>query len=235
PPGTGKTLLAKAVATESGANFIAIRGPEILSKWVGESEKAVREIFRRARQVAPAVIFFDEIDAIAPARGAHYDTSGVTDRIVNQLLTEMDGLQPLRKVVVIGATNRPDILDPALLRPGRFDRLIYVPPPDLKARLEIFKVHTRKMPLASDVNLEELARLTEGYSGADIAAVCREAAMIALRERLEVRPIEMRHFLKALEAVRPSLSKDVIEIYEKLTREISKARPPERRYVAPYG
>ncbi|MET1159863.1 MAG: CDC48 family AAA ATPase [Thermoprotei archaeon] len=221
PPGTGKTLLAKAVATESGANFIAVRGPEILSKWVGESEKAIREIFRRARQVAPAVIFFDEIDSIAPARGSRFD-SGVTDRIVNQLLTEMDGIEPLRRVVVIAATNRPDILDPALLRPGRFDRLIYVPPPDFKARLEIFKVHTRKMPLADDVDFEELARRTEGYTGADIAAVCREAALLALREEFKVRPVEMRHFLEALKHVPPSLTREDIEMYERLAREIKR-------------
>ena len=234
PPGTGKTLLAKAVATESGANFIAIRGPEILSKWVGESEKAIRQTFRRARQVAPAIIFFDEIDAIAPARGFRHDTSGVTDRIVNQLLTEMDGIEPLRNVVVIAATNRPDILDPALLRPGRFDRLIYVPPPDYKARLEIFKVHTKNMPLADDVDLAELAKKTEGYTGADIAAVCREAAMIALREELKVRPVEMRHFLKALEIVPPSLSKEDIEMYERLAREIKRASIGERRVGREY-
>jgi transitional endoplasmic reticulum ATPase len=221
PPGTGKTLLAKAVATESGANFIAIRGPEVLSKWVGESEKAIREVFRRARQVAPCVVFFDEIDSIAPARGARFD-SGVTDRIVNQLLTEMDGIQPLRKVVVIAATNRPDILDPALLRPGRFDRQVYVPPPDFKARLEIFKVHTRRVPLAGDVDLSELARLTEGYTGADIAAVVREAVMLALRERLEARPVEMKYFLKALEAVKPSLTKEQIEEYERMASELKK-------------
>ena len=222
PPGTGKTLLAKAVATESGSNFIAIRGPEILSKWVGESEKAIRQIFRRARQVAPAIIFFDELDAIAPARGYRHDTSGVTDRIVNQLLTEMDGIEPLRNVVVIAATNRPDIIDPALLRPGRFDRLIYVPPPDEKARLEIFKVHTRNMPLAEDVDLKELARKTEGYTGADIAAICREAAMIALREEFKVRPIRMKHFLEALKKVPPSLTRDIIERYERLGRELKK-------------
>ncbi len=222
PPGTGKTLLAKAVATESGANFIAVRGPEILSKWVGESEKAIRQIFRRARQVAPAIIFFDEIDSIAPARGYRHDTSGVTDRIVNQLLTELDGIEPLRRVVVIAATNRPDIVDPALLRPGRFDRLIYVPPPDFKARLEIFKVHTRKMPLADDVNLEELAKMTEGYTGADIAAVCREAAIIALREEFKVRPVQMKHFLKALKVVPPSLTKEDVERYEKMARELKR-------------
>ncbi len=222
PPGTGKTLLAKAVATESGANFIAVRGPEILSKWVGESEKAIRQIFRRARQVAPAIIFFDEIDSIAPARGFRHDTSGVTDRIVNQLLTEMDGIELLRNVVVIGATNRPDILDPALLRPGRFDRLIYVPPPDFKARLEIFKVHTRKMPLAEDVDLEELARRTEGYTGADIAAVCREAAILALREEFKVRPVQMKHFLEALKIVPPSLTKADIERYDKLAKQLKR-------------
>ncbi len=222
PPGTGKTLLAKAVATESGANFIAIRGPEILSKWVGESEKAIRQIFRRARQVAPAVVFFDEIDSIAPARGMRLDSSGVTDRIVNQLLTELDGIESLRKVVVIGATNRPELLDPALLRPGRFDRLIYVPPPDMKARLEIFKVHTRKMPLADDVDLEELARRTEGYTGADIAAVCREAAILALREEFKVRPVQMKHFIEALKIVPPSLTKDDIERYNKLAKTLKR-------------
>ncbi len=222
PPGTGKTLLAKAVATESGANFIAVRGPEILSKWVGESEKAIRQIFRRARQVAPAIIFFDEIDSIAPARGYRHDTSGVTDRIVNQLLAEMDGIVPLTNVVVIAATNRPDILDPALLRPGRFDRLIYVPPPDKEARLQIFRIHTRHMPLAEDVDLEKLAEITEGYTGADIEAVCREAAMIALREEFKIRPIRMEHFMKALKAIPPSLTREDILKYERLARELKR-------------
>ncbi len=221
PPGTGKTLLAKAAATESGANFIAVRGPEILSKWVGESERAIRKIFERARQVAPAIIFFDEIDSIAPARGLRHD-SGVTDRIVNQLLTEMDGIVPLQNVVVIAATNRPDILDPALLRPGRFDRLIYVPPPDKEARKQIFKIHTRKVPLADDVDFDKLAELTEGYTGADIEAVVREAVMIKLREKLEVGPVEMRHFMEALKKVPPSLSKEDIERYERLARELKK-------------
>ncbi len=228
PPGTGKTLLAKAAATESGANFIAVRGPEILSKWVGESEKAIRQIFRRARQVAPTIIFFDEIDSIAPARGMRHDTSGVTDRIVNQLLTEMDGIEPLTNVVVIAATNRPDILDPALLRPGRFDRLIYVPPPDKKARLEILRIHTRNMPLAEDVDLEKIAEMTDGYTGADLEAVAREAAMIAVREAFrktgEPKPTEVRmeHFMKALKAVQPSLTPEDIKRYERLAKELKR-------------
>jgi transitional endoplasmic reticulum ATPase len=183
PPGTGKTLLAKAVANESGANFISVKGPEIFSKWVGESEKAIREIFRKARQSAPCIIFFDEIDAIAPKRGRDL-SSAVTDKVVNQLLTELDGMEEPKDVVVIAATNRPDIIDPALLRPGRLDRVILVPVPDEKARLDIFKIHTRGMNLAEDVDLEELAKKTEGYTGADIEALCREAAMLAVRESI---------------------------------------------------
>ena len=225
PPGCGKTLLAKAVANESEANFIAVRGPELLSKWVGESERAIREVFRKARQAAPCVVFFDEIDSIAPARGFRLDTSGVTDRMVNQLLAEMDGIQPLQNVVVIAATNRPDIIDPALLRPGRFDRIIFVPPPDKKARLEIFKIYTRNMPLAEDVDLEKLAEKTEGYTGADIAALCREAAIIALREEFKKKPVEMRHFEEALKKIQPSLRSEDIAHYrsmkEKLRRLIA--------------
>ncbi|RLG60693.1 hypothetical protein DRN84_04310 [Candidatus Geothermarchaeota archaeon] len=216
PPGTGKTLLAKAVATESEANFIAVKGPEILSKWVGESEKAVREIFRKARMSAPTVVFFDEIDSIAPRRGLGYGDSGVTERIVNQLLSEMDGLERTKDVVVIAATNRPDILDPALLRPGRFDKIIFVPPPDEEARYEIFKIHTRKMPLADDVDLRELARLTEYYTGADIEAVVIEAGLNAVRENLNFDKVYMRHFLKALEKVKPSLNDEIINSYRLL-------------------
>jgi transitional endoplasmic reticulum ATPase len=233
-PGTGKTLLAKAVATESQANFIAVKGPEILSKWVGESEKAVREIFRKARQAAPCVIFFDELDAIAPRRGYGYSDSGVTERIVNQLLSEMDGLATSKGVVVIGATNRPDILDPALLRPGRFDKLIFVPPPDKEARYEIFKIHTKKMPLADDVDLRELAERTEGYSGADIEAVCIEAALNAAREDIEAKIVRKEHFDKALETVGPSLTPQLIEDYKKLADELSRRkferRPPSEAY-----
>jgi len=222
PPGCGKTLLAKAVATESEANFISVKGPEILSKWVGESEKAVRKIFRKARQAAPCVVFFDEIDAIAPARGYRYGDSGVTDRIVNQLLTEMDGLVLLKGVVILAATNRPDILDPALLRPGRFDRILYVPAPDEKARYEIFKVHTRRMPLSEDVDLHELARITEGYTGADIAAVCREAAMTALREAGKPTKVSMKHFQAALKVITPSVSKEDIKRYEEIGRKMKR-------------
>ncbi len=222
PPGTGKTLLAKAAATESEANFVAVRGPEILSKWVGESEKAVRKIFSLARQSAPCIIFFDELDAIAPRRGMDISSSGVTERIVNQLLSEMDGIQELKGVVVIGATNRPDILDPALLRPGRFDKVIYVPPPNLEARYEIFKIHTRNMPLADDVDLRRLAELTDGYTGADIEAVCLEAALSAAREDIRAKEIRMIHFEKALKIVPPSISPAMVREYERLAEKISR-------------
>ena len=213
PPGTGKTLLAKAVATESGANFIAVRGPEIFSKWVGESEKMVREIFRKARMAAPAVIFIDEIDALATARGFGGD-SLVSERVVAQLLAEMDGVKALENVVVIAATNRPDLVDPALLRPGRFDRIIYVPPPDFRARLEILLIHTRSTPLAKDVDLEELARRTEGYSGADLELLVREATFLALRGDINAKEVAMRHFEAALNKVKPSITSDMLKFYE---------------------
>jgi transitional endoplasmic reticulum ATPase len=213
PPGTGKTLLAKAVATESGANFIAVRGPEIFSKWVGESEKMVREIFRKARMAAPAVIFIDEIDALATARGFGGD-SLVGERVVAQLLAEMDGVKALENVVVIAATNRPDLVDPALLRPGRFDRIIYVPPPDFRARLEILLIHTRSTPLAKDVDLEEIARRTEGYSGADLELLVREATFLALREDINAKEVAMRHFEAALNKVKPSITSDMLKFYE---------------------
>jgi len=212
PPGTGKTLLAKAAATESGANFIAVRGPEILSKWVGESEKAVREIFRKARQYSPAIIFIDEIDAIAPQRGLVGDTR-VTERIVNQFLTELDGIERLDRVFVIAATNRPDMLDPALLRPGRLDKLIYVPPPDKEARLEILRIHTRYMPLGDDVDLVDIAERTEGYSGADLEALVREAALIALREDINASIVRMEHFELSLRKIKPSISQDMVKFY----------------------
>ncbi|MBN1134426.1 MAG: CDC48 family AAA ATPase, partial [Methanosarcinaceae archaeon] len=180
PPGTGKTLVAQAVANESNANFISIKGPQMLSKWVGESEKAIRETFKKARQVSPSIIFFDEIDSIASVRSTMSGDGKVSERIVNQLLTELDGLDPLKEVVVIAATNRPDIIDPALLRSGRFDRLLMLGAPSRNGRIKIFEIHTKNIPLAKGVNIEELADMTEGYVGADIEAVCREAVMLAL-------------------------------------------------------
>jgi len=253
PPGTGKTMLAKAVATESGANFIAVRGPEVLSKWVGESEKAIREIFRKARMYAPAVIFFDEIDALAPMRGASYD-SGVTERLVNQLLAEMDGVENLENVIIIAATNRPDILDPALLRPGRFEKLLYVPPPDKDSRQDILRVHTKGIPIDEDAKLTEIATRTEGYTGADIAALVREAAMRAVRESMRscieianeeckqnqdckdnhVREcmkdkvkVTAKHFDEAMAKIKPSVTHDMIQFYqnwlEKARQQLPKA------------
>ena len=203
-PGTGKTLLAKAVASESDANFIAIKGPELLSKWVGESEKGVREVFRKARQTAPTIIFFDEIDSIANARGMSEGSSNVTQSVVNQLLTEIDGMEDLQDVAIIAATNRPDIIDPGLMRPGRFDRHIKVDTPDEESRLKIFEVHTNEMPLADDVKLSKLAKRTEGYVGADIEAVCREAAMLTLRENMEAEKVDMNAFNEAMEKVKPN-------------------------------
>ena len=202
-PGTGKTLLAKAVASESEANFISVKGPELLSKWVGESEKGVREVFRKAKQAAPTVIFFDEIDAIASTRSGNDGDSGVTKRVVNQLLTEMDGLEELEDVAIIAATNRPDILDAGLMRPGRFDRHIQVKETDEEARLSNFEVHTKDMPLAKDVDLKKLAKNTDGYVGADIEAVCREAAMLTLRNDLESSEIPYKYFKEAIEKVKP--------------------------------
>lgn len=205
-PGTGKTLLAKAVASESEANFISIKGPELLSKWVGESEQGVREVFRKAKQTAPTVIFFDEIDSIASTRSANDSDSGVTKRVVNQLLTEMDGLEELEDVAIIAATNRPDILDAGLMRPGRFDRhskLIYqTKTQDYLSSKYILKV----CPLADDVSLEKLAKQTDGYVGADIEAVCREAAMLTLRNNLDAENVPYKYFKEALEKVKPSNS-----------------------------
>src|SRR3989344_1001039 len=216
PPGTGKTLLAKAVAKEAEANFISVKGPELLNKWVGESEKGIRKVFERARQVAPAIIFFDELDAIAPRRGAYEGEGNVTERVVNTLLAEMDGLEDLHDVIIIGATNRPDIIDPALLRPGRFDRLLLTPPPSEEGRIQILKIHTQKMPLAKDVDLKELSTLTDGYVGADVEALCREAGIEALRENVEAVEVTADHFKKALTRVRPSVSKETFERYKEI-------------------
>lgn len=216
PPGTGKTLIAKAVSKESNANFISVKGPEIFSKWLGESEKAIREIFRKARQVAPCVIFFDEIDSVASMPGMESTDSRTSERVLNQLLTEMDGLESLRDVVVIAATNRPNLLDLAILRPGRFDRLVYIGSPDRKGRLKIFRIHTKDTPLAKDVDLEALADITEGYVGADIESVCREAVMIALRENFDIESVEMRHFREAMKKVKPTITENIAEFYEKI-------------------
>ncbi len=262
PSGCGKTMLAKAVATESQANFICIKGPEVISKYVGESEKAIRDIFKKARQVSPCIVFFDEIDSIASKRGGSMDNK-VTERVVDQILTEMDGLEEMADVVVLAATNRPELLDSSLLRPGRFDRFLLIPPPSEKVRQEIFKVHLRNMPMdknilpavaeikqekgkktvsaaramsmaASDHPISqvgnentlieketaegsdfsaEMAKRTNGYSGADIEAVCREAAMLALREDIKADKVKQAHFDAALQKVKPSLSKREVEKY----------------------
>ncbi len=217
PPGTGKTLLAKAVANESEANFIQIKGPSLLSMWVGKSEEGVRKIFERARQVSPCVIFFDEIDSLTGKRGEGIGNGAkATENVLNQLLAEMDGIEDLTNVIVIGATNRPDILDPALLRPGRFDRIVYVPVPEKEGRLQIIKIHTDKMPLDSSVNLEKLSEETEGYTGADMEALAREAAMLALRENMDSKKVKKEHFEKAMEKVRPSVSLSDQERYKQI-------------------
>ena len=215
PPGTGKTLMAKAVANETNANFISVRGPQLLSKWVGESEKAIRQTFRKARQVAPTVIFFDELDSLAPGRGGDMG-SNVSERVVNQLLTELDGLEEMEDVMVIGATNRPDMIDPALIRSGRFDRLVYIGEPEVEGREQIFKIHTGDTPLSPDVSLRELAELTEGYVGSDIESIAREAAIEALREDDDAEDVEMRHFRQALEAVRPTINEDIRDYYDRI-------------------
>jgi transitional endoplasmic reticulum ATPase len=226
PPGCGKTLLARAVATESEANFITIKGPEVFSKWVGESEKAIREVFRKARMAAPAVVFFDEIDSLAPRRGSGFSDSGVTERVISQLLTEMDGLVTLEDIVVVAATNRPDMVDPAVLRPGRFDRLIYTPEPDEKSRLRIFQIYTKGMPLAKDVDLAQLAVLTKNYSGADIEALCREAAMHSLRKDINASEVAMKDFDDAIKKAGPSVSSDMEKWYKSFMQQVRQVQKP---------
>jgi transitional endoplasmic reticulum ATPase len=233
PPGTGKTLLAKAAANESEANFISVKGPELLNKFVGESEKAIREVFRKARQASPCIIFFDEIDSIAPVRGSNMGDSNVTERVISQFLTEMDGLEELRNVIIIAATNRPDIVDPALLRPGRFDRLLLVPPPDLDARKQIFRIHTKKTPLGEDVKLDELAKRTEGYTGADIASICNTAVMLSIKEhigkakdaedakkRAKGLRVAKRHYDEAMQKVKP-ISSQELRMYERFSQQFA--------------
>ncbi|MEM2187898.1 MAG: CDC48 family AAA ATPase [Nitrososphaerota archaeon] len=220
PPGCGKTMLARAIATEAEANFISVKGPEIFNKWVGESEKAVREIFRKARQAAPCIIFFDEIESVVMRKDLVEDSSGVSSRVTSQILAEMDGIEELTDVIVIGATNRPDLLDPAILRPGRFDKLIYVPPPEEKSRYQILKIYTRRMPLAPDVSLRDLAMRTEMYSGADLAALCREAAMNALRRSLDAEYVTRQDFEQALEVIKPSITPQLLKEYERMSEMI---------------
>jgi transitional endoplasmic reticulum ATPase len=233
PPGTGKTLMAKAAAHESEANFISIKGPELLSKWVGESEKGVREIFRKARQASPCIVFFDEIDAIAPTRGLGSD-SHVTERVISQLLTELDGLEVLSDVIVIAATNRPDIIDAALLRPGRFDRLLYVPPPDKEARTQIIKIHTSKKPLADDVKIDVLSAQTEWYTGDYLDGLASAEVILALRAHIEKYKdpkkaeeakselkVRMKNFEEAMKKIHP-LSKHEIETYKNIAEKFAK-------------
>ena len=215
PPGTGKTMLSKAVATESRANFISVKGSEVLSKWFGESERKISEIFNKAKQASPCIVFFDELDALAATRGAGIGEPRVVERMVNTLLSEMDGLEELKGVIVLGATNRPDLLDSALLRPGRFDEIVLVPPPNEKSRMEIFRVHMEGMSLDVDVNIEALAEITEGYSGADIAAVCRKAGMLALHDDIKSQSVSLKHFREALKKIGPSITPEVLKYYQK--------------------
>ena len=245
PPGTGKTLLAKAAANESEANFISVKGPELLNKFVGESEKAIREVFRKARQASPCIIFFDEIDSVAPVRGSSSGDSNVTERVISQFLTEMDGLEELRNVIIIAATNRPDIVDPALLRPGRFDRLLLVPPPDPEARKQIFRIHTKKTPLAEDVKLDELARKTEGYTGADIASICNTAVMLSIKEhigkakdaedakkRAKGLKVAKRHFDEAMQKVKP-ISGQELRMYERFSQQFADTKTGLQKVPTP--
>ncbi len=221
PPGTGKTLIAKAIANEAGSNFITVNGPEMASKWLGESERAIRQIFKRAKQMAPCIIFFDEIDSIAPIRGT--GDSSAWERVVAQMLTSMDGVESLNNVKIMAATNRPDMIDPALLRPGRFDKLVLIGKPNAKARESILKVHTRRMPL-QDVDLHEIASRTDGYVGADLAALCREAGLTAYREDHDSDRILMRHFESALDRIPPSVDENTFRNYDKMGKDINKRR-----------
>jgi transitional endoplasmic reticulum ATPase len=235
PPGTGKTLLAKAVAKESESNFIQVKGPELLSMWVGKSEEGVRKIFEKARQVSPCIIFFDEIDSLAGRRGMDHSGNNVTERVLNQMLAEMDGIESLKNVIVIGATNRPDMLDPALLRPGRFDRIVYVSVPDKEGRLQILNIHTKNMPIKDKEKVVvEISEQTEGYTGADIEGLCREAAMLALREDIETKEVTKKHFEKAMDKVLPSVTKNDQERYKNIEKKYlrsAKSALPETSYA----
>jgi len=235
PPGTGKTMLAKAVAKESESNFIQIKGPELLSMWVGKSEEGIRKIFEKARQVSPCVVFFDEIDSLAGRRGMDHSGNNVTERVLNQMLAEMDGIESLKNVIVIGATNRPDMLDPALLRPGRFDRIVHVSVPDEEGRLQILKIHTKNMPIEDKENIiKDLAKQTDGYTGADIEGLCREAAMLALREDKDAKNVSKKHFEKAMDKVGPSVSKNDADRYKNIEKKYlrsARSALPETSYA----
>ncbi|MHA1862758.1 MAG: AAA family ATPase, partial [Candidatus Thorarchaeota archaeon] len=235
PPGSGKTLLARAVATESEANFISVKGPELISKWVGESEKAIREIFRKARTAAPSIIFFDEIDAIAPSRGGGSGDFHHSERVISQLLTEMDGLESMKDVVVIAATNRPELIDKALIRTGRFDRFVNVDAPDKKSREAIFKIYTANMPLTDDVDIKKLVEATEYYVGGDIEAICREAGMRALREDMEIETVSAKHFDEALKDVHASTTKEMLERFRKLDQILRRATEADPATASMYG
>jgi transitional endoplasmic reticulum ATPase len=226
PPGCGKTLLARAVATESEANFISIKGPEVFSKWVGESEKAIREVFRKARMAAPSIVFLDEIESLTPRRGMGGSDSDVSERVISQLLTEMDGINTLHDIVIVAATNRPDMVDPAVIRPGRFDRLIYAPEPDEKSRIQIFKLYTKNMPLEQDVDINQLAFATKYYSGADIESLCREAAIRALRRDVNIQKITNKDFQDALKDVGPSITPDMEKWYKSFMQSIRQVQKP---------
>ena len=225
PPGCGKTHIVKALANETGTNFISVKGPEMFSKWVGESERRLRDIFRKARQVAPAIIFFDEIDSMAPRRGGGQG-SRVSEQLVSQLLTEMSGVESLEGVVVVAATNRPDMIDPALMRPGRFDKLIYVPAPDYETRQEILNIHTKEMPMKK-INLDDIVKNTEGYSGADLEALVKEAGLAALRENINAKEVVKKNFDTAFGVIKPSISKDMYAKYNKIVSELRKAKVKE--------
>ncbi|MGQ4910964.1 MAG: CDC48 family AAA ATPase [Candidatus Thorarchaeota archaeon] len=235
PPGCGKTLLARAVATESEANFISVKGPELISKWVGESEKAIREVFRKARTAAPSIIFFDEIDAIAPARGGGSGDFHHTERVISQLLTEMDGLETMKDIVVIAATNRPELIDKALIRTGRFDRFVYVNAPDAKSRKAIFEIYTKEMPLGEDVDLDKLVQMSENFVGGDIEAVCREAGMRALREDMDIERVYWRHFEQAFEGVHSSVTKEMLERYGKMNQVLRRSVETDATVQSMYG
>jgi transitional endoplasmic reticulum ATPase len=228
PPGTGKTLMAKAVAREAEANFVATKSSDLLSKWYGESEQQVARLFARARQVAPTVIFIDEIDSLVPARGGGIGEPAVTERVVNTILAEMDGLEELQGVVVIGATNRPNLIDPALLRPGRFDELVYVPVPDQRARRHILAIQTRSMPLADDVNLDSLAERTARYTGADLGDLVRRAGLLALRDSLSADKVTAAHFERAMKDARPSVTPEMEQEYEQMLRTLKQQEPRQR-------